>query len=264
MSESSHHVTYTGSGTNNLKRGHEDDSIASSQSPPSKRPKTDASSSSTAMLSASPAQIVLGDVGTSQNSTVISGKWIRDTSERSELIAVTQPEPQQMAKLNIGSHSSNENNPVVSEITMNMECAHLANALASLDPDNRWESLEDADKAPLVVLAFDEAHTLTPLAGRQGQTYQPSHILGRVISSFSKCKKSCAPIWTIFVSTNSRVSHFAPPNAIRGFKILSYVRLLFIILLRSLDACCEWQRIVFAICCPWFGSKRTVKISGLL
>ena len=100
------------------------------------------------------------------------------------------------------------------------EFTRLTRTLETFDRDGVWKEMKpNMDKAPLIVFAFDEAHTLTPMAGRKGELYQPSHIFGRVISSFSHCKFH-APIWALFASTNSHISHYAAPNEMRAFRYL--------------------------------------------
>jgi hypothetical protein len=99
---------------------------------------------------------------------------------------------------------------------MREECEELSKILLTFDPHNAWKLGEEMTNAPLLVLAFDEAHTLTSAAG-QSVVYQPSHIFGRVISSWSQCTVQRAPIWAVFASTTSRISHYAAPNATRAF-----------------------------------------------
>ena len=65
---------------------------------------------------------------------------------------------------------------------------------------------------PRIVIAFDEAHTLCEGASdKYDEKWSPSHVLCRIISSFS----GQLPLWVIFITTNPRLGHFSPPNTFR-------------------------------------------------
>ena len=65
---------------------------------------------------------------------------------------------------------------------------------------------------PRIVIAFDEAHTLCEsMSDKSGTQWSPSHVLCRLISSFS----GQLPLWVIFITTNPRLGHFSPPNTFR-------------------------------------------------
>ena len=100
------------------------------------------------------------------------------------------------------------------------EFTELAKSVATFDRDEVWSKMKpNMDKAPLIVFAFDEAHTLIPMAGSREQVYHPSQIFGRVISSFSHCNLD-APIWAVFASTDSRISVYTVPDEMRAFRHL--------------------------------------------
>ncbi|KAG1809295.1 uncharacterized protein BJ212DRAFT_602435 [Suillus subaureus] len=67
----------------------------------------------------------------------------------------------------------------------------------------------DSDNEPKLVIAFDEAH---PLSKMSSKGFRPSHILGRVINSYSR--NNDAPVWVVFASTTSQVAHFSAPQEI--------------------------------------------------
>jgi len=59
---------------------------------------------------------------------------------------------------------------------------------------------------PLLVIAFDEAHTLMPT---RLKSWKPSTVLCKAISDFSQENTSC---WVAFASTSPRVADFAVPR----------------------------------------------------
>ena len=58
---------------------------------------------------------------------------------------------------------------------------------------------------PRIVIAFDEAHSLSQATSAD---ISPSHILCRTIRWFSAHEK---PIWVLFASTNPRIADFSAP-----------------------------------------------------
>ncbi|QRV80268.1 hypothetical protein RhiJN_08283 [Ceratobasidium sp. AG-Ba] len=83
--------------------------------------------------------------------------------------------------------------------------------LCSLDPQVILDGVRD----PQVVIAFDEAHTLSQPCDK----YLPSQILCRVISAFSTSRQALS-IWVVFASTASKVADFSAPAHIRAFFLL--------------------------------------------
>ncbi|KAG2341866.1 hypothetical protein BDR05DRAFT_431777 [Suillus weaverae] len=69
---------------------------------------------------------------------------------------------------------------------------------------------------PKLVIAFDEAHPLSKLSGKG---FRPSHILGRVINSYSR--NNDAPVWVVFASTTSQVADFSAPQMIHNSQRLA-------------------------------------------
>ncbi len=57
---------------------------------------------------------------------------------------------------------------------------------------------------PMLVIALDEAHTLTPTQ----KTWKPSIVFCKAIANFSRKSKGC---WVVFASTTSKVADFAAP-----------------------------------------------------
>jgi len=70
----------------------------------------------------------------------------------------------------------------------------------------------DDSNAPQIVIAFDEAHTLSTSYLR---TYKPSYYLCTALSDLKARFTSSESVWVLFASTNSRISHFAAPSAFR-------------------------------------------------
>ncbi|KAF9239629.1 hypothetical protein BU15DRAFT_74483 [Melanogaster broomeanus] len=64
----------------------------------------------------------------------------------------------------------------------------------------------EEDNAPKLVIAMDEGHPL-----HETKNFRPATILCRTISAYSQDVK--ASIWVVFGSTNSKVAHFASPQA---------------------------------------------------
>ena len=69
------------------------------------------------------------------------------------------------------------------------------------------EKLGGAEKVsgPFLVIALDEAHTLTPT---QTNFWRPSNVFCRAIASFSRKSLGC---WVVFASTTLKVADFAAP-----------------------------------------------------
>lgn len=65
--------------------------------------------------------------------------------------------------------------------------------------------------SPKMVIAIDEAHKLGKPVGDQ---YQPSHVLCKVISVFSRSQPGVSN-WVLFASTASKVADFSAPSHIR-------------------------------------------------
>lgn len=86
------------------------------------------------------------------------------------------------------------------------------------DPDERLctayskmaTSLEkifaDNSDAPKLVIAVDEAHSLTPTHGK----YRPADVFCRAVNEFSHDENHA--VWVVFASTTSKVADFSPPK----------------------------------------------------
>src|SRR6267154_2469695 len=68
----------------------------------------------------------------------------------------------------------------------------------------------DSD-SPKLVIGFDEAH---PLAKLSSKGFRPSHILCKIIHSYSSSYVS-SMIWVVFASTTSQVGDFSAHQPIR-------------------------------------------------
>ena len=70
------------------------------------------------------------------------------------------------------------------------------------------------DHHPKVVIAIDEAHTLT---WSVKDHFQPLMVLCRVISTYSCIPLLNYPIWVAFASTTFKVANFSAPQTLCAF-----------------------------------------------
>ncbi|KAG9318913.1 hypothetical protein JVU11DRAFT_1024 [Chiua virens] len=80
-----------------------------------------------------------------------------------------------------------------------------------------------ASNQPMLVIAVDEAHPLTPSlrvdppsqtpidTPNTPGTYRPADVFCRVVNEYSHGQHS-RPVWVVFASTTSKVADFSPPN----------------------------------------------------
>ena len=73
----------------------------------------------------------------------------------------------------------------------------------------------NVDHRPKLVIAIDEAHTLTQSVVKDH--FQPSMVLCRAISTYSCLPLLSFPIWVVFVSTTSKVADFSAPQTLCAF-----------------------------------------------
>ncbi|THV07007.1 hypothetical protein K435DRAFT_418238 [Dendrothele bispora CBS 962.96] len=73
--------------------------------------------------------------------------------------------------------------------------------------------------SPMLVIAIDEPQELTEPRGGHNDAYSPFHLLGRAIKVFSESRSPGPDAWVVFLSTNSKVTHFAAPAVIRMYAL---------------------------------------------
>lgn len=74
--------------------------------------------------------------------------------------------------------------------------------------DELPDLFKDDSDSPKMVIAIDDAHTLSK---PMGKGYQLSHILCKVIGAFTRSKPSVSN-WVVFVSTQLEVAKFSAPS----------------------------------------------------
>ncbi|THV07003.1 hypothetical protein K435DRAFT_418125 [Dendrothele bispora CBS 962.96] len=94
--------------------------------------------------------------------------------------------------------------------------------------ENEDPSKNTAPDSPMLVIAIDELQELTEPRGRHDNAYSPFHLLGRAIKVFSESRSPGPDAWVVFLSTNSKVTHFAAPAVIHpSQRVLNEGQLIF-------------------------------------
>ena len=76
------------------------------------------------------------------------------------------------------------------------------------------------DHRPKLVIAIDEAHTLTWSAKDH---FRPLTVLCRAISTYSCLPLLNFPIWVVFASTTSKVVDFSAPQTLCAFPPQNFI-----------------------------------------
>lgn len=65
---------------------------------------------------------------------------------------------------------------------------------------------------PFLIIAIDEAHSLTPIQKGERGDWRPSIVFCRAIADFSTTIPPQSKYWVVFASTTSKVADFAAPR----------------------------------------------------